>query len=58
MPDDPKQAGRPDDQRLNASRDHQMACWARQLGVTPEELRSAIDNAGPVVEDVRQHLNK
>jgi hypothetical protein len=58
MADDLKQTGKPDDKRINASQDHELAYWAKELGVSREELRSAIDEAGPVVDDVRQHLNK
>jgi hypothetical protein len=58
MADDLKQTGKADDRRINANQDHELAYWAKELGVTREELRSAIDNAGPLVEDVRQHLHK
>jgi hypothetical protein len=58
MPDNLKQTGKPDDKRINASQEHELAYWAKELGVTREELRSAIENAGPMVDDVRHQLNK
>ena len=29
----------------------QLASWAEQLGVTPQELRSALEEVGPLVLD-------
>lgn len=56
--DDLKQTGKPDDQRINVEQDHEVSYWAKELGVSPNELRQAVKNAGPMVKDVRQHLNR
>jgi hypothetical protein len=58
MADDLKQTGRPDDQRINIDQDHEVNYWSRELGVSREELRRAVEQAGPVVKNVRQHLNR
>jgi hypothetical protein len=30
--------------------------WAKSLGVSEDELRSAVAKAGPMVKDVKAHL--
>lgn len=32
----------------------QLADWAEQLGVTPQDLRSALEEVGPLVLDCRR----
>ena len=39
-------------QRIVADRDEDLARWARELGVSYEELRSTIDYAGPTFKDL------
>ena len=58
MADDLKQTGRADDQRINVDQDHELSYWSKELGVSREELRRAVEQAGPVVKNVRQHLNR
>lgn len=58
MADDLKQTGRQDDQRINLDQDHEVHCWSKELGVSREELRRAVEQAGPMVKNVRQHLNR
>lgn len=58
MADDLKQTGRQDDQRINLDQDHEVSYWSKELGVSREELRRAVEQAGPMVENVRQHLNR
>lgn len=58
MADDLKQTGRQDDQRINVEQDHELSYWSKELGVSREQLRSAVQNAGSLVKDVRQHLNR
>jgi hypothetical protein len=58
MADDLKQTGRADDQRINIEQDHELNYWSRELGVSRDELRSAVQQAGPMVRDVRQHLSR
>lgn len=56
MADDLKQTGRQDDQRINLDQDHEVNYWSKELGVSREELRRAVEQAGPMVKNVRQHL--
>jgi hypothetical protein len=58
MADDLKQTGRQDDQRINLDQDHEVNYWSKELGVSREELRRAVEQAGPIVKNVRQHLNR
>lgn len=58
MADDLKQTGRADDQRINVDQDHELNYWSKELGVSRDELRRAVQQAGPMVRDVRQHLNR
>lgn len=58
MADDLKQTGRQDDQRINLDQDHEVNYWSKELGVSREELRRAVEQAGPTVKNVRQHLNR
>ena len=58
MADDLKQTAKPDDPRINIDRDPEVSYWANELGVSPNELRQAVEDAGPMVKDVRQHLNR
>jgi hypothetical protein len=58
MADDLKQTGRQDDQRINVEQDHELSYWSKELGVSREELRSAVQQAGSLVKNVRQHLNR
>ena len=58
MADDLKQTAKPDDQRINVEQDHELNYWSKELGVSREDLRKAVQAAGPVVKNVRQHLNR
>ena len=58
MADDLKQTGRQDDARINVNQDHEVSYWSQELGISPNELRQAVETAGPMVKDVRQHLNR
>jgi hypothetical protein len=56
MADNLKQTGKADDARINLGQDHEVNYWANELGVSRDELRSAVAKAGPMVKDVRAHL--
>ena len=58
MADDLKQTGKQDDQRINVEQDHELSYWTKELGVSRDELRRAVQQAGSLVKDVRQHLNR
>jgi hypothetical protein len=56
MADDLKQTGKADDARINVDQDHEVNYWSEKLGVSRGQLRSAVARAGPMVKDVREHL--
>ena len=58
MADDLKQTAKPDDQRINVEQDHELNYWSKELGVSRDELRRAVEQAGPMVRDVRRHLSR
>jgi hypothetical protein len=57
MADNLKQTGKPDDARINVEQDHEVRYWSAKFGVSRDDLRRAIDEVGPVVKNVQQHLN-
>jgi uncharacterized protein DUF3606 len=56
MADELKHTGRLDDSRININQDYEVRYWTEKLGVSADELRSAVAKAGPVVKHVREHL--
>ena len=56
MADDLKQAGKPDDVRIKVEQNHELDYWANKLRVSRDEVRRAIQQVGPIVKDVKQHL--
>jgi hypothetical protein len=57
VPDDLKETGKPDNARINPDQDHEVSYWARRLRVSRDEVRRAIKQGGPMVKNIRQHLN-
>ena len=58
MADDLKRVGKADDARINLDQDHEVNYWANEFGVSRDELRSAVAKAGPMVKNVRDHLQR
>jgi hypothetical protein len=44
--------------RIDVSQEWQCRYWSRELGVTSDELKAAVQEAGPVLKDVREQLMK
>jgi hypothetical protein len=42
--------------RINVDESYEVRHWAKQLGVSIQQLRSAIEQVGPMVDAVCQHL--
>lgn len=57
MADDLKQPGKPDDSRIDVNQDHEVKRWSEKFGVSREDLRRAVQQVGPMVKKVREHLN-
>ena len=58
MPDDKSKAGRQDRDRINVNEDYELRDWSKKFGVTPEELKKAVQSVGTSAEAVRKHLGK
>ena len=58
MPDDTSNTGKPDRDRINVNEDYELRDWSQKLGVTPDELKSAVEKVGTITADVRRHLGK
>ncbi|MGE5170294.1 MAG: DUF3606 domain-containing protein [Rudaea sp.] len=56
MADDPSIRGEGDRQRINVNQEHEVRYWSQKLGVTPEELRTAVKDVGPMAAAVEQRL--
>ncbi len=58
MADDLKKTGKQDDERINVDQDHELSYWSEKLGVSRDQLRKAVQAAGPMVKDVQRHLRR
>jgi hypothetical protein len=58
MPDDHKNRGPRDGQRVNVHEDYEVRYWTEKFGVTAQELKDAVAKVGPMVEDVKKALGK
>lgn len=56
MADDPNIRAPGDRQRINVNQEHEVRYWTQRLGVTPEELRKAVEAVGPMADTVEQHV--
>ena len=57
MPDNPGIRGDEDRQRINVNQEHEVRYWSQKLGVTPDQLREAIQEVGPMTAAVEQHIH-
>ena len=58
MADDTSKRGTQDRDRINLNEDYEVRDWAKSLGVSEDQLRSAVAKAGPMVKDVKAHLQR
>ena len=58
MSDDPKKKGRQDRSRINTSEDYEVQYWSKKFGVSPDELKAAVNKVGNSVADVQQELSQ
>jgi hypothetical protein len=58
MADDKTKVGKGDRDRINVNEDYELRDWSQALGVSPAELRRAVQAVGPMVKDVRRHLGR
>jgi hypothetical protein len=58
MADNPDDRGARDRARINVNQPHEVSYWSSKLGITEDQLRNAVRQAGPMVADVQRHLGK
>ena len=56
MSDDKTHTGTPDRDRINLNEDYEVRYWTRELGVSAERLREAVEAVGSSADAVRRHL--
>ncbi len=56
MADDKTQSGGPDRTRINVHEDYELRDWSKKFGVTPDQLKAAVEAVGPTVAAVEKHL--
>lgn len=56
MADDKSKAGPEDAARVNVNQDHELRYWCEKFACTEEDLRAAVDEVGPMAEDVAAYL--
>lgn len=58
MADDKAIRGPADRTRVNVHEAYELTYWTKKFGVTPEQLRSAVQAVGPIAHNVARHLGK
>jgi hypothetical protein len=58
MGDNLKEKGTPDTKRINIAEQHEITYWTKELGVSEERLKEAVEKAGTSVLAVREFLKK
>lgn len=58
MADDKTQPGGQDRTRINVNEDYELRDWSKKFGVTPEELKAAVEKVGSSAEAVEAELKR
>jgi hypothetical protein len=58
MADDPSLTGGADRDRININQEHEVRYWSEKFGVSPEDLKCAVQDVGPMAKDVEAELKK
>lgn len=58
MADDKTQTGGQDRARISLSEDYEVRDWSKKFGVTPEQLRAAVQAVGSLAQDVEAYLQR
>ena len=56
MSDDKTKTGGQDRARINVNEDYELRDWSKKFGVTPEQLKQAVNAVGTSAEAVEAHL--
>jgi uncharacterized protein DUF3606 len=57
MADDTSVRSGTDRNKINTSQDHEVRYWAKELGISQEELRAAVQAVGSSVAKVRDYVS-
>jgi len=56
MSDDKSKAGGQDRTRINVHEEYELRDWSKKFGVSPEELKRAVNAVGTSADAVEAHL--
>jgi hypothetical protein len=56
MSDSTKSPGGQDRRRINVHQDYELRDWSKKFGVTPDELKKAVEAVGDQADKVEEHL--
>lgn len=56
MSDDKTQSSGQDRTRINVNEDYELRDWSKKFGVTPEQLKAAVQAVGTHAASVEAHL--
>lgn len=56
--DNKQKVGSPDRDRINVNEDYELRDWSKKFGVSPDELKKAVNAVGTIAKDVEAHLKK
>jgi hypothetical protein len=58
MADDKTKTGSPDSDLINTSENYEVEYWSKKIGVSAEELKTAVKAVGNSVAAVEKYLKK
>lgn len=58
MADNLNLRGTPDRSRINVNEPWEIQYWTKALGVSEQQLRTAVSKVGVLAADVKKHLGK
>jgi hypothetical protein len=58
MADDLKNRGPKDRSRIDLNEDGELVYWTKEFGVSPAQLKAAVDKVGPSSQRVAEHFGK
>lgn len=56
MSDNKDLRGGQDRKRINVNQDHELRDWSKKFGVSPDQLKKAVEKVGDRAEAVEQEL--
>jgi len=56
MPDDLQKRGGSDRQRINVNEDYELRDWSKKFGVSPDQLKEAVQAVGTQADHVQEFL--